>query len=152
MPNNRTYNERFDFEGKTEDARADYVSSPITKRVYNMALDEFMIWYQQEPQPGFTKAHVSAWRVSLEARKLGSSSIIIRTLAIRKLGLNDGPRPRKTREIALFLAVLLGCAGRRRIRGRGADRALICAPLGNFRSIVPFAVISDKIPRYAPHC
>jgi integrase/recombinase XerD len=63
----------------------DNVSSPITKRVYNMALDEFMGWFQQERRPGFTKATVSAWRVSLEARGLGSSSIIIRMSAIRKL-------------------------------------------------------------------
>jgi hypothetical protein len=63
----------------------DSVSSPITKRVYNMALDEFLGWFQQAPRPGFTKATVSAWRVSLEARGLGSSSIIIRMSAIRKL-------------------------------------------------------------------
>src|ERR1700686_1672596 len=63
----------------------DSVSSPITKRVYNMALDEFMGWFQQAPRPGFTKATVSAWRVSLEDRRLGSSSIIIRMSAIRKL-------------------------------------------------------------------
>jgi site-specific recombinase XerD len=63
----------------------DSVSSPITKRVYNMALDEFYGWFQQAPRPGFTKATVSAWRVSLEARGLGSSSIIIRMSAIRKL-------------------------------------------------------------------
>ncbi len=63
----------------------DSVSSPITKRVYNMALNEFLAWYQQAPRPGFTKTTVSAWRVSLEERKLGSSSIIIRMSAIRKL-------------------------------------------------------------------
>jgi site-specific recombinase XerC len=63
----------------------DSVSSPITKRVYNMALNEFLAWFQQEPRPGFTKATVSAWRVSLEERRLGSSSIIIRMSAIRKL-------------------------------------------------------------------
>jgi site-specific recombinase XerD len=63
----------------------DSVSSPITKRVYNMALDEFLGWFQQAPRPGFTKATVSAWRVSLEARGFGSSSIIIRMSAIRKL-------------------------------------------------------------------
>jgi hypothetical protein len=34
----------------------DSVSSPITKRVYNMALNEFMAWFQQAPRPGFTKA------------------------------------------------------------------------------------------------
>jgi hypothetical protein len=34
----------------------DSVSSPITKRVYNMALNEFMEWFQRAPRPGFTKA------------------------------------------------------------------------------------------------
>ena len=63
----------------------DSVSSPITKRVYNMALDEFLAWFRQAPRPGFTKATVSAWRASLEERRLGSSSIIIRMSAIRKL-------------------------------------------------------------------
>jgi site-specific recombinase XerD len=63
----------------------DSVSSPITKRVYNMALNEFMDWFQQAPRSGFTKATVHAWRVSLEERGLGSSSIIIRMSAIRKL-------------------------------------------------------------------
>src|ERR1700685_3104399 len=65
----------------------DSVSSPITKRVYNMALDEFMGWFQQAPRPGFTKATVSAWRVSLEERGLGSSAIIVRMSAIRKLAV-----------------------------------------------------------------
>jgi hypothetical protein len=36
------------------------VSSPITKRVYNLGLDEFFAWYGQEPRPGFTKATVAA--------------------------------------------------------------------------------------------
>ena len=49
----------------------DSVSSPITKRVYNLSLDEFFAWYEQEPRPGFTKATVSAWRVALEARRAG---------------------------------------------------------------------------------
>jgi len=49
----------------------DSVSSPITKRVYNMALDEFLAWFQQAPRPGFTKATVSAWWVSLEDRRIG---------------------------------------------------------------------------------
>jgi Recombinase zinc beta ribbon domain len=38
----------------------DSVSSPITKRVYNLGLDEFFAWYGQEPRPGFTKATVNA--------------------------------------------------------------------------------------------
>src|SRR2546429_6800091 len=89
----------------------DSVSSPITKRVYNMALDEFMNWFQQAPRPGFTKATVSAWRVSLEARRLGSSSIIIRMSAIRKLAAE-----------APTTAFLLPSWRRGAIRGRGAKR------------------------------
>ena len=53
----------------------DSVSSPITRRMYNLALDEFIQWYTMEPRPGFTKATASAWRAALEARGLGSVSI-----------------------------------------------------------------------------
>jgi site-specific recombinase XerD len=65
----------------------DSVSSPITKRVYNLGLDEFVAWYELEPRPGFTKATVSAWRVALEARGLGSVSINVRITAVRKLAV-----------------------------------------------------------------
>jgi site-specific recombinase XerD len=61
----------------------DSVSSPITRRVYSMALDEFLSWYRRPG--GFGKATVSAWRASRESRRLGSSAIIIRMSAIRKL-------------------------------------------------------------------
>jgi hypothetical protein len=74
----------------------DSVPSPITKRWYNMALNEFMDWFQQAPRPGFTKATVSAWRVSLEERRLGSSSIIIRMSAIRKLAGSGWTRSRRS--------------------------------------------------------
>jgi hypothetical protein len=65
----------------------DSVSSPITKRVYNLGLDEFFAWYDQAPRPGFTKAMVSAWRVALEARGLGAVSINVRIVAARKLAV-----------------------------------------------------------------
>lgn len=65
----------------------DSVSSPITRRMYNMALEEFVAWFQQESRAGFTKATVSAWRVSLESRGLSSSSISVRVSAIRKLAV-----------------------------------------------------------------
>jgi integrase len=65
----------------------DSVPSPITRRTYNMALDEFVIWYALEPRAGFVRATVNAWRVSLELRKLGSSSINVRLSAVRKLAL-----------------------------------------------------------------
>jgi len=52
----------------------DRVSSPITKRAYDMALDEFLRWFQH---PGFTKATVSACRYPWKPAASGSSSIII---------------------------------------------------------------------------
>src|SRR5450631_1932132 len=82
----------------------DSVSSPITKRVYNMALNEFLAWFQLAPRPGFTKATVSAWRVSLEARGLGSSSIIIRMSAIRKLAAEAADNGLLAPELAAGIA------------------------------------------------
>src|SRR5579871_2696817 len=82
----------------------DSVSSPITKRVYNIALDEFYNWFQQAPRPGFTKATLSAWRVSLEARGLGSSSIIIRMSAIRKLAAEASDNRLLAPELAAGIA------------------------------------------------
>jgi integrase len=82
----------------------DSVSSPITKRVYNMALDEFLAWFQQAPRPGLTKATVSAWRVSLEERRLGSSSIIVRMSAIRKLAAEAADNGLLAPELAAGIA------------------------------------------------
>ena len=97
---------------ETEGAQLGSVSSPITKRVYSVALDELLAWFRQERRPGgFCKATVSTRRASLELRGLGSSSIIIRMSAIRKLAAEAADngliaprtgcrhRPRKEREI-----------------------------------------------------
>lgn len=89
---------------KLKDLVLDSVSSPITKRVYNMALDEFLAWFQQAPRPGFTKATVSAWRVSLEERKLGSSSIIVRMSALRKLAAEAADNGLLAPELAAGIA------------------------------------------------
>jgi len=42
-------------------------------------LDEFIAWFTLEPRAGFTKATVSAWRVSLELRGLGLQYVLQRT-------------------------------------------------------------------------
>src|SRR2546423_15336286 len=79
----------------------DSVSSPITKRVYNLGLDEFFEWFGREPRPGFTKATVSAWRVALEARGLGSISINVRITAVRKLAVEAADNGLLAPELAL---------------------------------------------------
>ena len=40
-------------------------SPPITKRVYNLSLNELFAWSAPEPWPGFTKATVAASHVAL---------------------------------------------------------------------------------------
>jgi hypothetical protein len=40
---------------RLKDLVLDSVSYPITRRVYNLGLDEFIEWYGREPRPGFTR-------------------------------------------------------------------------------------------------
>ncbi len=90
----------------------DSVSSPITRTVYNLGLDEFIAWYSQEPRPGFTKATVSAWRVSLEARGLGSVSINVRITAVRKLAVEAADNGLLAPELAAGISRVKGVASK----------------------------------------
>src|SRR5258705_11035729 len=86
----------------------DSVSSPITKRVYNLGLDEFFAWYGLEARVGFTKATVSAWRVVLESRGLGSVSINVRITAVRKLAVEAADNGLLAPELAAGIARIKG--------------------------------------------
>src|SRR6266403_1818429 len=88
----------------------DSVSSPITKRVYNLGLDEFFAWYEQGPRAGFTKAPVAAWRVALEARGLGAVSINVRITAVRKLAVEAADNGLLAPELANGIARVKGVA------------------------------------------
>ncbi len=91
----------------------DSVSSPITKRVYNLGLDEFFAWFSQEPRPaGFTKATVAAWRVSLEARGLGAVSINVRITAVRKLAVEAADNGLLAPELASGITRVKGVASK----------------------------------------
>jgi site-specific recombinase XerD len=90
----------------------DSVSSPITRRVYNLGLDEFFAWYGQEPRPGFTKATVSAWRVALEARGLGAVSINVRITAVRKLAVEAADNGLLAPELASGITRVKGVASK----------------------------------------
>src|SRR5664279_4353520 len=90
----------------------DSVSSPITRRVYNLGLDEFFAWYGSEPRPGFTKATVSAWRVALEARGLGAVSINVRITAVRKLAVEAADNGLLAPELAAGITRVKGVASK----------------------------------------
>jgi site-specific recombinase XerD len=100
----------------------DSVSSPITRRVYNLGLDEFFEWYGREPRPGFTKATVSAWRVALEARGLGAVSINVRITAVRKLAVEAADNGLLAPELANGITRVKGVASQ-------------CIRLGNWLSV-----------------
>jgi site-specific recombinase XerD len=90
----------------------DSVSSPITRRVYNLGLEEFFAWYGQEPRPGFTKATVNAWRVALNARGLGSVSINVRITALRKLAVEAADNGLLAPELAAGITRVKGVASK----------------------------------------
>src|SRR5277367_767981 len=90
----------------------DSVSSPITKRVYNLGLDEFFSWFAREPRHGFTKATVSAWRVALEARGLGAVSINVRITAVRKLAVEAADNGLLAPELAAGITRVKGVASK----------------------------------------
>jgi integrase len=90
----------------------DSVSSPITRRVYNLGLDEFFAWYGKEPRPGFTKATVAAWRVALECRGLGAVSINVRITAVRKLAGEAADNGLLAPELANGIARVKGVASK----------------------------------------
>src|SRR5664279_2006242 len=90
----------------------DSVSSPITRRVYNLGLDEFFAWFSQEPRPGFTKATVCAWRVSLEARGLAAVSVNVRITAVRKLAVEAADNALLAAELAAGITRVKGVASK----------------------------------------
>src|ERR1022692_4919905 len=90
----------------------DSVSSPITRRVYNLGLDEFIAWYGLEARPGFTKAAVNAWRITLEARGLGSVSINVRITAVRKLAVEAADNGLLAPELAAGITRVKGVASK----------------------------------------
>jgi site-specific recombinase XerD len=90
----------------------DSVSSPITRRVYNLGLDEFFAWYTEEPRPGFTKATVAAWRVALEARGLGAVSINVRITAVRKLAVEAADNGLLAPDLATGITRVKGVASK----------------------------------------
>jgi hypothetical protein len=94
----------------------DSVSSPITKRVYNLGLNEFFEWYGREPRLGVTKGSVSAWRVALEQRSLGPVSINVRITAVRKLAVEAADNGLLAPELASDIARIKG------VRSRGVSR------------------------------
>jgi site-specific recombinase XerD len=63
----------------------DAVSSPHTRRSYDLALTRFLDWYRATGARGLNKATVQQYRVHLDGQGLAASSLNVHLSAIRKL-------------------------------------------------------------------
>jgi hypothetical protein len=64
----------------------DSVSSPITRRVYNLGLDEFIAWFTLEPRPaGLAIRRSGAYGISAD-RVSGSGSVVFPRRIARETG------------------------------------------------------------------
>jgi hypothetical protein len=59
----------------------DGISSRHTRRAYSQALDEFLIWFRDDPGRQFNKATVQKYRTELQTKGLAPSSINVRLSA-----------------------------------------------------------------------
>jgi site-specific recombinase XerC len=82
----------------------DGLSSRHTRRAYSQALDEFLIWFRDEPGREFNKAAVQKYRAELELKGLAPSSINVRLSAIRRLALEASDNGVLAQDLAAGIA------------------------------------------------
>ena len=82
----------------------DGISSQHTRRAYSQALEEFLIWFNDEPGREFNKATVQRYRAELGIKGLAPSSINVRLSAIRRLALEAGDNGLMAPELAAGIA------------------------------------------------
>jgi len=63
----------------------DGLTSSHSKRAYEKAINDFLVWYQEQGKPGLNKATVQRYKVVLQESGLAPSTINQRMSAIRKL-------------------------------------------------------------------
>jgi hypothetical protein len=82
--------------------------SPASKRSYELAIDDFVIWYCSEPRLAFSKTVVLRYRLELESRQLAPATINLRLAAVRRLASEAADTGLLSPELA---------AGIRRVKG-----------------------------------
>jgi site-specific recombinase XerD len=90
----------------------DGLSSAHTRRAYSQALEEFLVWFRDEPGRTFNKAAVQKYRAELETKDLAASSINVRLSAIRRFALEAADNGLLDPEVAAGIA-----------RAKGAKRS-----------------------------
>ena len=88
------------------------ISSRHTHRAYSQSLDEFLIWFRDDPGREFNKATVQKYKAELELKGLAPASINVRLSAIRRLALEAADNGLMSPELAAGIA-----------RAKGAKRS-----------------------------
>jgi site-specific recombinase XerD len=86
----------------------DGLSSPHTRRAYEQALEEFLIWLCADPARHFTKAAVQRYRTELQAKGLAPASVNVLISAIRRLALEASDNGLLAPEIAAGIGRVKG--------------------------------------------
>ena len=68
----------------TKRAVLNTLGSPESKRAYQFAIEDFVIWYCSEPRLAFSKTVVMRYRLELEARQLAPATLNLRLAAVRR--------------------------------------------------------------------
>jgi integrase len=84
------------------------LGSPESKRAYQFATDDFVIWYCSEPRLAFNKTVVLRYRLELEAHRLAPATINLRLAAVRRLAYEAADNGLLSPDLA---------AGIRRVKG-----------------------------------
>ena len=61
------------------------LTSPGSRRVYQHAIEQFVVWYCSEPRLAFNRIVVVRYRMHLEARGLAANTINQQLAAVRRL-------------------------------------------------------------------
>lgn len=86
----------------------DAVSSPHTRRSYDLSLTRFLNWYRAAGGPGLNKATIQRYRVELEGQGLSASSLNVHLSAIRKLAAEAADNGLLAPELAAGIARVRG--------------------------------------------
>jgi integrase/recombinase XerD len=80
------------------------IASPHTRRSYEQALEEFLIWFRAEPGRVFNKAAVQSYRTELQTNGLAPSTVNVRLAAIRRLASEAADNGLMAPELAAGIA------------------------------------------------
>jgi integrase len=102
------YSEQNSLRNAMQSLVLDGLSSPHTRRAYEQALEEFLIWHCADTARPFTKAAVQRYRTELQAKCLAPASVNVRMSAIRRLALECSDNGLLAPEIAAGIGRVKG--------------------------------------------